>query len=90
MDNRVNFFVVEYGDGDVYVKGFASSVTAYEFFRTVSEYISWGDCVEIHVLDIHWHGKPVKYYGWEPEEHYIYVNRRGTVVWEGYFPEFDH
>ena len=87
MDNRANFFVIKYSDGDVYVKGFMSTISAYAFFRTVSEYLSWE---EINVLDIYWHGEPVKYRGWERGEHYVFVDCRGTVVWEGYFPEFDH
>ena len=90
MDSSYNFFAVKYGDGIVYIKGFASNVSAYEFFRKASEYISCSDCADVQTLDICWHGQRVHYDGWKPNMHYVFVNCRGKVIWEGYFPEFDH
>ena len=90
MDKRFNFFAVEYEDGVVYVKGFPSNVPAREFFRAISEYLSFSDCTGTKVLEIYWHGERVCYDGWHRGMLFRFTYKDEKVAWEGRFPEFDH
>ena len=92
MDKRINFFAVEHEDGTVYTHAYDSGTSECRFFRDVTEQIAFDDCTNCRVICIVWHGRKVRYNGWMPGMHYVYTHTTGKkdVVYEDFFPEFDH
>lgn len=84
------YYVTKYDDDVLYVKGCANDIRANEFFTDVSRIICFDDCNPVTVMEIIWHGKTVHYRGWAPGMHYMYDDDDGNLVWEGWFPEWDH
>lgn len=72
------------------VQGYWSRTNENKFFREVSYKICFSDCEPREVVEIVWHGKRVRYVGWQPGMKYQYVDDNNELVWEGYFPEWDH
>ncbi len=77
-------------DGVTRVRGYASTVTEYEFFHDVAETISFGDCSGDDVCQIVWHGKEVRYDGWRRQEYFGFSDVYGNPVFGASFPQFDH
>ena len=90
LNENFNFFAVEYEDGVVAIRGFNSDDSADKFFTAVAKVICFSDCEPVNVIEIYWHGERVWYDGWHPGMLYRFCNMGRKVVWEGYFPEWDH
>lgn len=92
---KLNLFAVEHDTADsddriVTVHGYSSNVSADRFFTDVSKILAFDDCTNDDVTEIYWHGERVWYFGWEPGMHFRFGDICKNVVWEGWFPEFDH
>ena len=71
-------------------QGYWSGTNENKFFREVSRIICFDDIEPRTVVEIVWHGKKVFYRGWKPGMLFQYEDESGELVWEGYFPEWDH
>ena len=74
-------------EGDEYVHYFDSHE---ELMNAVVQAIAFSDCSDEDVLDISSGGNIIYYVGWQPGMHYVFKNLDGEVVWDDYYPEYDH
>lgn len=84
------YFVTEQDDGETWVKGFSNAVSSGEFFWNVTRAICFSDCSNDRVSEIVWHGVHLWYGGWLPGMHYQYFDEDDHLIWEDWFPEWDH
>lgn len=89
-NSRNYITVVSSEDLGFYTKIFPKDISEDEFYYRVSNRISMSDCTGEEILTMVYHGQEVKYYGWEPNEHFIYKDLNGNTVYEAWYPEFDH
>lgn len=65
--------------------------TSGEMFFAAVKMKAFGDCYPISILEMDMDGRKVHYIGWEPDMEFIFKdNETGEVVYDGFFPEFDH
>lgn len=62
-----------------------------EMFRWVSKIICFSDCDEsTDILQIVYEGKEVHYGGWKQGMHYTFYDKDNNLVYENWFPQWDH
>lgn len=59
-------------------------------FTMISQIICFSDCTDEEVVEIMWKGVPVHYVGWRPDMYFRFEDKIGNLVWDGYFPRWDH
>jgi len=65
--------------------------TSNDMFIAAAKMCAFSDCYAIHILEMSMAGRDVHYIGWEPDMEFIFKdNETGEVVFDGFFPEFDH
>lgn len=74
-------------ENDEYIRYFDSHE---ELMNAVVRAIAFSDCSDEDVLDISSGGNIIYYVGWQPGMHYVFKNLDGEVVWDNYYPEYDH
>lgn len=71
------------------------SVTVYDdasyMFSDASRQICFSDCDDILTIEqIVCNGKEVHYGGWKPGMHYTFYDNDNNLVYENWFPQWDH
>ena len=61
-----------------------------ELMNAVVRCITFGDLSDEKVLEIESEGESIHYVGWQPDMHYVFKNEQGDIVWDNYYPEYDH
>lgn len=68
--------------------------TAEELFRAIAKFYAFSDCnsygEEFTIVEVMCEGKRCSYVGWMPGMEYRFVNEDGEVVFDEFFPEWDH
>lgn len=80
------WFTTEF-EGEEYIRYYD---TFSELMHTVVRTIAFNDCTEETVVNISADGNIIHYTGWKPGRHYVFKNMDGEVVWDDYYPEYDH
>lgn len=85
------YILLDREDGEVIVKAYED----YEdnvMMREVSKHICFSDCDDTFVIiKVIYHGREVKYVGWQPNMKYEYkFVATGDVAWCSWHPEWDH
>ena len=89
---RKNFVVLRNTeDGEVWVRNYDEDMDD-AMMREVSKVICFSDCDDwLEILMVVYHGREVKYVGWQPGMVYEFVYKEtGDVAWTGCFPNFEH
>lgn len=62
-----------------------------QMYYDASKVYAFSDCDDTtHIAKILHDGDEVVYDGWEPGNHMTYKNKYGAIIYENYFPQFDH
>lgn len=61
-----------------------------EMMHTVCKAIAFADCTDEEVTDIWVDDHRVNYCGWLPDMEFRFVDDEGDVVWDCFYPEWDH
>ena len=76
-------------DGDTYIKYYSNG---FEMMEDVCKAIAFSDCSGIEFIEIVADSKKIRYYGWLPdmEMRFVNVEDPNEIMWDSFYPEFDH
>ena len=89
---RKNFVVLRNKeDGEVWVRNYDEDMD-HAMMVQASKIFCFSDCDDfLEILMIVYHGREVKYVGWQPNMVYEFVYKEtGDVAWTGSFPHWCH
>ena len=86
------YMVESYWETDIPTQYINYYDTAEELFRAVAKFIAFNDCYgeELTIDKIMCEGKKCFYAGWMPGMEYRFVTEDGEVMFDEFFPEWDH
>lgn len=87
--NPTSFYVYRDAEGIAHMATH-NGMNADKFFTEVSHIYAFDDCSNKSIISIFWHGKEIRYVGWQPMMRYEYKDLDGNTVWVGQFEEWDH
>lgn len=86
-------------EGNVGIRTYEEDVDLDAILYDASKMISFSDCSNEDVRTVYWHGNEYKYFGWEPNNRFVWYdpktadlehNEMGEVVFDCCFPEWEH
>lgn len=82
---------IEYLEGDcLNVRVFSASASEDTVFTAAARMLCFADCTDIDVERIIVNGKLYSYAGWQPRMYFAFLDEKGEVYWDAFFPEWDH
>ena len=92
MKQRITAYgMIIKNEGDRYVKYFDSFP---QMMNVASKVVAFddltGDVIEDIWVDSPGHTETIRYVGWRPGMEMQFVNQDNVVVWDEYYPEWDH
>ena len=84
-----NFYVLHYDDDNLWVYSYQ---TVEQLMYNVSKYYAFSDCDDSsYIIEIVCAGRSIEYIGWKPNMEYIFIDSKTKeVVWDEYFPQWEH
>lgn len=90
LDENTYIKLVDRETGEVVMKYFEKGDIG-ALCHKASQFYAWSDCDDTYYIDeIMCDGKEIVYTGWRPNMEFRFKDETGEVVYDAFFPEWDH
>ena len=90
LDKNTYIKLVDRETGEVVMKYFEKGDVGALCYKA-SQFYAWSDCDDTYYIDeIRCDGKEIVYTGWRPNMEFRFKDETGEVVYDAFFPEWDH